>query len=311
MEPVCESEPETARAELERVLFCHGVDLPDTIRRVNAQEVLSKQKADTESQHVTRAVFERNSGIVSGKVPSIGADLLRCIRPYWERSDTLVHMLNFESEARSLDAFIATCTQGDATSAVLKIGGSEYAGFGGYGQSFSTNHVRAVQESSTVLLKRSFFTQTTIRNTGITPIHALEAAVRNNITNLASGFDLRLLEAHIIRQGTLIACWRVHLDNTGNLKRANITAVVNVTPYETSMRIVGSRQHADYLRQGDTAVFAADMWHYTSRSSVGTIKLALFYTVRPRSHSHTHLHTHAHAHTSDAHMPIKKRKIPQ
>ena len=256
MEPECESEPETARAELERVLLCHGVDLPDAYRRVNAQEILSKQKADTASQDIPHATVARNCGIVSGTVPSIGADLLRSISPDWANSDTLLHMINFENEARSVDAFIATHTQGDATSAVLKIGGKEYYGFGGYGRSFSTNHVSAVQEASTVLLKRHFFTQTSIRNTGITPIHTLEAAVRSKITSLASGngksVSLRLIEAHIIRQGTLIACWRPHLDNTGNLKGANITAVVNVTPYETSMRIVGSRAHADYLRQKET-----------------------------------------------------------
>ena len=49
--------------------------------------------------------------------------------------------------------------------------------------------------------------------------------------------------------------------------------------------------------QGDTAVFAADMWHYTSKASVGTIKLALFYSVRIRTNT-----------CANASVPPKKRK---
>ena len=74
------------------------------------------------------------------------------------------------------------------------------------------------------------------------------------------------------------SCALERIRTTGDLRDANITAVTNVTAYPTAMRVCGARYHADYSRQGDTAIFSSDMWHYTSSASVGTIKLAFFYS---------------------------------
>ena len=272
------------------------------MRRVNAQEVLSKEQADAVVSGAMPARAEAtNARIVGGETPSIGGDAMRLMEPSWARTDTLVHMFNVEHEARELDAFIASHTEGDATNAVLAVGNQNYGGFGDYGVTFSPILDPTVQRASTVLLKRNFFLALSIRTNGVTPIHTLERAVRFKIEKLADesgkAMELHLLQAHIIRQGCLLACWGAHVDNRGALKSANITAVTNLTEYETAMRICGARSHADYSRQGDTAVFAADMWHYTSKASVGTIKLALFYSVRIRTNTRA----------NDA-VPPKKRK---
>ena len=302
MQAASEAEVEAPGVGLERSLCFHATDAAPCVRRVNAQEVLSKEQADAVVSGAMPARAEAtNARIVGGETPSIGGDAMRLMEPSWARTDTLVHMFNVEHEARELDAFIASHTEGDATNAVLAVGNQNYGGFGDYGVTFSHNHNPTVQRASTVLLKRNFFLALSIRTNGVTPIHTLERAVRFKIEKLADesgkAMELHLLQAHIIRQGCLLACWGAHVDNRGALKSANITAVTNLTEYETAMRICGARSHADYSRQGDTAVFAADMWHYTSKASVGTIKLALFYSVRIRTNTRA----------NDA-VPPKKRK---
>ena len=302
MQAASEAEVEAPGVGLERSLGFHATDAPACMRRVNAQEVLSKKQADAVVSVAMPAQAEAtNTRIVGGETPSVGGDAMRAMDPWWARTDTLVIMFNVEREARELDAFIASHTEGDATNAVLTVGNKSYGGFGDYGVTFSPILDPTVQRASTVLLKRKFFLAPSIRTNGITPIHTLERAVRNKIEMLAAergqAMDLHLLQAHIIRQGCLLACWGAHVDNRGALKSANITAVTNLTEYETAMRVCGARSHADYSRQGDTAVFAADMWHYTSKASVGTIKLALFYSVRIRTNT-----------CANASVPPKKRK---
>ena len=279
-----EDEAEAASAGICRSLMFHIADPPACYRRMNAQEVLSKHVADAEVSHATQTVLTvHNACIVEGATPSVGANLMRAIEPSWPQSDTLIHMQNFQSEAAAVDTFIASHTHGDPTCAVLKVGEREYRGFDGYGWTFAPEHVPSVQRSSTVLLKRDFFKPSTIRAFGANAIHDLEHALSAKIASLAasngSSVALRLIQAHIIRQGSLLACWKAHLDTTGDLKGANITAVANVTAYPTAMRVCGARSHADYSQQGDTAIFSSDMWHYTSSASVGTIKLAFFYSV--------------------------------
>ena len=229
------------------------------------------------------ALAKENGDIASGMTPSPGADLLRAINPSWAASSTLVHMECFESEASAVDNFIASNTHGDAADAVLRVGSHDYTGFGDYGLSFAPEHVDGFQRAATVLLKHNFFAPSAIRTDGRNAIHILESAVSSKITVLAASNGLsvrmRLIQAHVIRQGSLLACWKAHKDTTGDLRGAHITAVTNVTQYKTAMRVCGARSHADYSRQGDTAIFSSDMWHYTSSASVGTIKLALFYSL--------------------------------
>ena len=255
MQAASEAEVEAPGVGLERSLGFHATDAPACMRRVNAQEVLSKKQADAVVSVAMPARAEAtNTRIVGGETPSVGGDAMRAMDPWWARTDTLVIMFNVEREARELDAFIASHTEGDATNAVLTVGNKSYGGFGDYGVTFSPILDPTVQRASTVLLKRKFFLAPSIRTNGITPIHTLERAVRNKIEMLAAergqAMDLHLLQAHIIRQGCLLACWGAHVDNRGALKSANITAVTNLTEYETAMRICGARSHADYSRQG-------------------------------------------------------------
>ena len=278
-----DDEVEAASAGISRSLAFHTVDPPPCFIRVNAREVLSKSSADAATALCGDALARENADMVSGITKSMGVDLLRAINPTWEQSSTYVHMECFEHEAAAVDTFIACNTHGDAADAVLKVGSRNYGGFGDYGLSFAPEHVTGVQRAATVLLKHDFFAPSAVRTSGLTAIHILESAVSGKITKVAaeSGFpvNMRLIQAHVIRQGSLLACWKPHKDTSGDLRGANITAVTNVTKYNTAMRVCGARSHADYSQQGDTAIFPSDMWHYTSAASVGTIKLALFYSI--------------------------------
>ena len=217
MQAASEAEVEAPGVGLERSLGFHATDAPACMRRVNAQEVLSKKQADAVVSVAMPARAEAtNTRIVGGETPSVGGDAMRAMDPWWARTDTLVIMFNVEREARELDAFIASHTEGDATNAVLTVGNKSYGGFGDYGVTFSPILDPTVQRASTVLLKRKFFLAPSIRTNGITPIHTLERAVRNKIEMLAEergkAMDLHLLQAHIIRQGCLLACWGAHVD---------------------------------------------------------------------------------------------------
>lgn len=280
---------------LNQALLFHQPDDYQSFVQVNAHEVLTKDEADRRV-HLNDplcANASANDQTVHGD-RSMGCNLFKACQPNWGSNQRVV-MLSFKDEATAVDRFIAEHAHGDAETAALYICGQRYTGFKDYGTTHVREHAPLIQQSSTVLLKRTFFQQQTIRTIGSTPIHVLEHRVSAGIKEWAGSqgntIDLRLVQCHILRQGTLHSCWGAHVDNQKDLSGAHLTAVVNASPFQTAMRICGDKNHFDYSMVGDTALFPSDLYHYTSQACIGTIKVAFFYSI-----------------VSNANMPIKKRR---
>ena len=136
-------------------------------------------------------------------------------RAKWEEKTRCCRIFNLKAEATAASAWLhqQTTLEPDPITgrshAVLMVNGKAYGGYGEYADTFAESFEAADQASATVLLKRAFFAPS---QRCAKPLHTLEQRVRNSLEPADASFQLKLLQAHILRQGSLLACPSSHRD---------------------------------------------------------------------------------------------------
>ena len=70
-----------------------------------------------------------------------------------------------------------------------------------------------------------------------------------------------------------------HTDKDGELKKADLTASVNVSDVPSAMCIAGYDKEMGYNHTGDTFIFPAALYHYTNYATIESIKVVFFYSL--------------------------------